>query len=232
MKIRKFLWLLVPAFIVMVIIVDSIFINGNSSGADDINNQDFIKIAAVGDSITYGSGLERDETYPKTLSSLLGPDYLVHNYGVRSHTAMRTGNLPYVNSQEYLDSLNFNPDIALIMLGSNDSKNMNWRGPMEFRMQYEALIHSYLNNNPGTEIYLMTPPKAFNTPKAPTQIDNGNVDEIVKVVKDIAGDKGYGLIDINALSEGNSQWFERDLIHPDKNGADSIAETVYEYLQR
>ena len=42
-----------------------------------------IKVAAVGDSLTYGYGLEnrREEAYPSVLLDLLGSHYQVSNYG-------------------------------------------------------------------------------------------------------------------------------------------------------
>jgi lysophospholipase L1-like esterase len=227
-------WLLISmALIILLLVSGSIFINWNHSDAYDVNRSKAngeIKIAAIGDSITYGSGLSPEETYPRDLSELLGDKYWVQNFGVRRHTAMSSADLPYVKSEEYQESLRFSPDIALIMLGSNDSKNTNWQGPAKFKEEFEVLIDSYVSNNPDTKIYLMTPPKAFNIPESEGQIDNDNVNEIVQVVKDLANERSYEMIDINQLSQGNEQWFTKDNIHPDKEGAAAIAETVYDRL--
>lgn len=235
MKRKSIQWLFtaLAASILLFIIIDYAAAQWNMSEGHDVNAVDDegnIKIAAVGDSITYGSGLSADETYPVMLSHMLGNDYWVQNYGVRSHTAMSSANLPYINSPEYQESLRFHPDIALIMLGTNDSKNINWNGPVQFREEYETLIDTYVSNNPDTRIYLMTPPKAFNIPEAEGHIDDSNVNEIVQVVEDIAADRSFDLIDIHQLSLGNSQWFDRDGIHPDKEGARAIAEEVYRTL--
>lgn len=234
-KIVKYSIVTVTVLVLLFLVLDSVLINWNGSDAYDADNEeehDNIRVAAVGDSITYGSGLSPEDTYPRTLEALLGEDYWVQNFGVRSHTAMKSADLPYVNSAEYQESLRFAPDITLIMLGSNDSKNTNWKGPGQFKAEFESLIDSYVDINPNTKIYLMTPPKAFNTPESKGQIDNNNVEEIVQVVKDLAEERAYELIDINQLTQGNSQWFEADSIHPDKAGAHSIAEEAYHHITR
>lgn len=76
-----------------------------------------IRVACVGDSITYGSGIEnRDKTYPAILNNLLGNKYDVRNFGVSGATNLHKGDKPYVTLQAYKDALAFNPDIIVIKL--------------------------------------------------------------------------------------------------------------------
>ncbi len=56
------------------------------------------KIACVGDSITFGSGIPNREklSYPAQLSALLGDDYEVRNFGVSGATMLENGDKPTV----------------------------------------------------------------------------------------------------------------------------------------
>ena len=87
-----------------------------------------VKVACVGNSITFGYTIpEREKySYPSQLQLLLGPGYEVANFGVPRMTALFSGDYPYVNTDAYRESLEFNPDIVLLKLGTNDSKAVNW----------------------------------------------------------------------------------------------------------
>jgi len=90
--------------------------NGKPTSLKDLK----IKVACVGDSITYGYG------YPEELQRLLGTAYDVRNFGYSGRTAMRTGDYPYFKEEIYKESLTFSPNIVVIMFGTNDSKVQNW----------------------------------------------------------------------------------------------------------
>lgn len=96
-----------------------------------------IKVAAVGNSITYGAGIENRDvnSYPAQLQRALGDGYEVRNFGVSARTLMSVGNLPYVNEPQYKASLDFAPDVVLIKLGTNDVKEVN-RDKVEANFKY------------------------------------------------------------------------------------------------
>ena len=48
---------------------------------------------------------------------------------------------PYVKKRVYQDSLAWNPDVVLLMLGSNDTKKRNW-DPEIFRRDYKQIVQS------------------------------------------------------------------------------------------
>ena len=100
--------------------------------------EDDIKIACVGDSVTYGHGVSSwvANNYPKQLDTLLGEGYCVNNYGHSGATVQGTGDQPYITYGEFPRSLQFDADIIIFMMGSNDSKPENWRGADAFRQQY------------------------------------------------------------------------------------------------
>ena len=79
-----------------------------------------IKVACVGNSITYGAGISNREknSYPAQLQYYLGDDYEVRNFGSNGATAQSDGDYPYVRTGVYGESKNFLPDIVLIKLGT------------------------------------------------------------------------------------------------------------------
>src|SRR3954451_2825248 len=79
-----------------------------------------IKVACVGDSITYGSGLKdrAKESYPVVLQGLLGDKYEVRNFGVSGATLLKKGDKPYDKEKAYPQALDFRPDIVVIKLGT------------------------------------------------------------------------------------------------------------------
>src|SRR5690606_25963367 len=83
---------------------------------------DPIKIACVGNSITYGSGIVDREhnAYPAQLRAMLGEGYEVRNFGVGGATLLNKGDKPYRKTEAYADALRFKPDIVFIKLGTND----------------------------------------------------------------------------------------------------------------
>lgn len=85
-------------------------------------------MACIGNSITDGMGIDMSEVYgyPAVLQRLLGKNYNVKNFGVSARTLMNKGDLPYMKEQAWADAQAFLPNIVVIKLGTNDSKDYNW----------------------------------------------------------------------------------------------------------
>lgn len=196
-----------------------------------------VKIACVGDSVTYGHGISGwvSNNYPKVLDNLLGDGYCVNNYGNSGSTVQGSGDQPYITYSEYEESLEFDADIIIFMMGSNDSKPENWKGEAAFRQQYLQRLAEYKENNPDVRIILCTPPTALY-PEGTTEgltnydINPAVVEEIAEIVRSIAAEEGYELIDINDLTEDRRDYFLTDNVHPNNAGARAIAEAIYNYL--
>ena len=110
-----------------------------------------IRVACIGNSITYGYGLkDRDrEAYPVVLQGLLGNRYNVQNFGKSGATLLANGHRPYVKQEEYKQALDFRPDIAVIHLGVNDTDPRNWPNYRdEFVPNYRDLIDTLRSRNP------------------------------------------------------------------------------------
>lgn len=80
------------------------------------------RIAVIGDSYTFGQGLEPSERFTGVLESLLGPRYEVLNLGVPGHrTGDALGELDQV--------LTFKPDFVLLQLYINDFERPEMKRP-------------------------------------------------------------------------------------------------------
>lgn len=111
-------------------------------------------VACVGDSITYGHGASKrlETSYPAQLQRLLGDGWKVVNFGHNARTALNDGKEwngrgghGYCKSPQYTKSREAKPDYVIFMLGTNDSKPVNWDGKEEdFRRDYAALVDSYM----------------------------------------------------------------------------------------
>lgn len=246
MKGKKKIWKKVLLLILIIIVILAIgmfvylYFNGLSgmrSKKDASDGQ--IKVACVGDSITYGHGVSNwpKNNYPKVLGNLLGETYNVRNFGFSGRTAMETGDQPYTAEALYQESLDYEADIVVLMLGTNDSKPENWQGADEFKAQYEKLVESYLADGKEREVYLCTPAKAFyihGETEGVTSFDicDEQVAEIVDIVREVAAEMELTVIDIRALTEEHAEWFEKDGVHPNADGAAAIAQEVYRVIRK
>ena len=104
-----------------------------------------IRVACVGDSITYGYGVKPwpEASYPVRLGALLGEGYCVNNFGFSGRTAGEYGDYPYCREKLFQKSLDFGPDIVIIMLGTNDTKPYNWRGSDAYRESLRSIVSAY-----------------------------------------------------------------------------------------
>jgi lysophospholipase L1-like esterase len=187
-----------------------------------------IKVACVGDSITQLSG------WPGKLGVELGAGYTSTNYGLAGTTLLKNGSHPYWTTQQFKDSHSANPDIVVIMLGTNDSMPQNW-GPHsgEFVGDYESLIDSYAVLPSHPMIYLNLPPPAGTNGY---KIDGTIIEnDIIPEIKQVAAAKSLPTIDVFDAFGGHDldpslYGGPADLVHPNAKGAQVIADTVYAAL--
>ena len=192
-----------------------------------------IKVACIGDSITYGHGISNwpKNNYPAVLQHLLGDGYHVQNFGVSGRAVQDNADQPYRAMPQYQDSLAYDADIIVFMMGSNDSKPENWFGEDAFRTALLDLLDDYTTAGKEPVIYICTTPACFfmeNSVGDLTSFDlRPDCASIISgIVKEAAVELGYPVIDIHALTSDNPQWFEKDGVHPNNDGASAIARTV------
>ena len=191
-----------------------------------------LKVACVGDSITYGSCIEDREnySYPAQLQNLLGQEYDVRNFGVSGTTLLHKGNYPYISTEEYRKSLEFNPDIVLIKLGTNDSKPQNRVHLAEYKQQYIDLINTYSALPSKPRIILQTPVKCF-IPGENDICDGVISNDITPKIREIAYEQDIEVINMHNMF--GDKWDKEqmpDRLHPSGLGAGRMAKKIYDYL--
>ena len=192
-----------------------------------------IRVACVGDSITYGFGIPNrgKYSYPAVLQDLLGDGYCVNNYGYSGRTASDSGDRPYRAENLFQKALDFRPDIVIMMLGSNDSKPYNWDAAA-VRADYNALLDDFAALESAPKIYMIAPPPVFPVNgEVKYDIDGDVIDnELVPMTLGIAAARGLPLIDMHTVFDGRSDLFS-DGCHPNRDGAKLFAETVFASLR-
>ncbi|MBR1795483.1 MAG: sialate O-acetylesterase [Bacteroidales bacterium] len=188
-----------------------------------------IKVSCVGNSITYGMRIENREqdSYPVQLQRMLGDRYEVGNFGKSGATLLRHGHRPYFEQEEFRQALDFAGDIVVIHLGINDTDPRNWpHFQDEFVGDYLALVDSLRSVNPKARFLIarMTPIGSTH-PRfiSGTKVWHGQIQEAIETVAHAAG---ADLIDFYEPLY-RYPWMFPDAIHPNVEGADILAKTVY-----
>lgn len=212
-KIVVFIGVLLISLIAIHIVYE---INLNNSSRDKL-----IRVACIGDSITYSG-------YPDKLQGDLGINYTVRNFGVNSTTVLLNTELPYMYQFDFTRAKYFLPDIAIVMLGTNDARTDHFKSIENFISDYSKLINELqvLKNHP--KIFLVLPPPIFPNDFS---LENENlVEGIIPRIEEIANEKGLQIIDVYSALENHPEYFPDDGVHPNSEGATVIANIVYDAI--
>lgn len=190
---------------------------------------DSIKVACVGNSITYGIGVKdrNKDSYPAQLQTMLGDGYVVGSFGKPGATLLSKGHRPYIEQKEYKDALAFNADIVVIHLGVNDTDPRDWPDFRDdFIKDYISLIDSFKSINPQVRIIVagITPiwdrhPRFLSG----TKVWQDEIREKISIIADICD---VELIDFYSTLH-NYPFMFPDAIHPNEEGAYILAKTVH-----
>ena len=191
---------------------------------------DEVRVACVGDSITYGYGVKPwpEASYPARLGALLGEGYCVNNFGFSGRTAGEHGDAPYTREKLFQKSLRFHPDIVVIMLGTNDTKTVNWNGSDPYIESLCRIIRAYKALPTKPRIFLASPPPAFSS----RFTIHGELlrQELRPAVMAAAEKENVDFLDLFTVLDGHPEWFF-DGVHPTADGAKVIAETVFHCIK-
>ncbi|MCC2234768.1 alpha/beta fold hydrolase [Bacteroides hominis] len=188
-----------------------------------------IKIACIGNSITYGVGTRNPakDSYPAVLGQMLGDGYEVRNFGVSARTMLMKGDNPYMKEERYRQALDYNPDIVTIKLGTNDTKPQNWRYKSDFKKDMETMIRTLRALPSKPEIYLCYPIPAYAVQWGIN--DSIIVHGVMPVINRLAAKYGLKVIDLHTPLTGMKECFA-DNVHPNEKAAVRIAQAIYRQL--
>jgi acyl-CoA thioesterase I len=158
---------------------------------------------------------------------MLGSNYTVGNFGVSGSTVSLSTYKPYMKQPEFQDAENFQPDVVVIMLGTNDAHDDLQQYIGTFDDDYYSLIDSFQNltNNPHVWI-VESPPVYSNTLGISPDFFSG---QVIPHIQNVANQEEVPTIDVYGVF-GNHSDYTGDGIHPNDDGAALIASQVYDAI--
>ena len=188
-----------------------------------------VKVACVGDSITFGAGVDDREKncYPAKLAEYLGSSYEVRNFGRSGATLQKGGDLPYWTAPEFAAATEFQPDVVIVKLGTNDTKPQNWHDAAMFTRDFRALLDHFRGLKSRPQLWVCTP--------VPVYRDNWGINNqtletgVIPSLMDECGRRKVPVIDLNDALLGKPEMFP-DGVHPNAAGAELMARTVVEAI--
>lgn len=185
-----------------------------------------MRIACIGDSITYGAGIwnRGKNSYPARLNRLFGSNWDVGNFGVNGATLLKKGDKSYWDQREFEAALAYQPNIVVIKLGTNDTKPHNWVHKDDFVDDYKKLISRFTELPSSPVIYVCYPIPIY------ASIPTGLETEMIPMIDAVASETNARIIDLYSALEGKSDHYW-DGVHPNKKGAALITEKIYSVLK-
>lgn len=183
-----------------------------------------IKVAFVGNSITQGPGRDNPDSYPLQVGALLGDAYEVKNFGVSGRTLLRKGDYPFWNEPQFQEAKDFQPDVLLIKLGTNDSKPQNWAHKEDFVKDYLDMIAEFRAHMPKDgKVYVIFPVPVTreNFGITPEVMNNEQRLMLFEVVQK----SGAEVIDLYTPLMEKPELLP-DGVHPNKEGLTIMAEVI------
>jgi len=180
-----------------------------------------VRVACVGDSITRGT------EYTLDLWTLLGSNYVIGDFGVGGATISLKSESAYRYKTAFELAKQFQPNIVIVMLGTNDAdQNLN-ETKAEFVSDYANLLSVFQSLPSKPQIYIVQPPPIFNSS---TNLSSELfAQRIIPGIKETANHTGLPLIDAYTPLVGHPDYFI-DGVHPKVEGAQIIADAVYAAL--
>ena len=193
-----------------------------------------IRIACIGDSITFGSGINnKNETYPAVLQTLLGEKYEVKNFGNPGRGIIKSskrgnGQRAFIFQKEHEAALAFNPHFVICNLGINDIMAVREGKVKEFVPDYIELIEQYKKLPAKPTVFIWTklsplfPQHRCINWEEPFILRN-HLKEVYRK---------SGALPLNMFDPlvGRSDIMSSDGIHPNSNGAKVIAEQTFKAI--
>lgn len=184
-----------------------------------------VRVACIGNSITAGALLKDSgrESYPAVLARILGAEYEVENFGASGSTLLRSGDKPYWSEPECREATEFEPQIAVIELGTNDSKAENWDvHGRAFVADAEAMMAHFAALSSRPEVWVCLPLPAYADVGG---IREAKLEKVRDELRRAAARQGARVIDSHAAFEGKPGLLT-DGVHPNAAGAELLAQTV------
>jgi acyl-CoA thioesterase I len=207
---------------------------------------ELIRVACVGDSITQGSAYPYDlwqmlgSSGPFTIGNYTQPSdgdgdalnssvgYAVGNFGVGGTMVTLKSETPYMNTSTFQSALDYQPNIVIIMLGTNDAQPGVHQYNESFVDDYKTLINAFQALKSKPEIWIALPPPIFDDQGGKTSPEYLE-QNVIPHIEQVANETGLPIIDVHSALAGSVNDFP-DGLHPNAAAARLIADEVYKAI--
>jgi len=200
------------------------------------------RVACLGDSITFGARIadRTNASYPARLAAR-DPGLEVRNFGVGGATLLRRADRAYTETEAWRTALAWRPDVAIVMLGTNDTcqteRRRNWEHADDLEQDARALIAALLAANPEMRIVLASPPNMVvdqagldDARRRDLAARAPRIDRIAGALRAVAAPRGDRVdhVDLRRLLRARHVV---DGVHPNPFGADRLAARLHAAVQ-
>lgn len=209
--------------IAVLVIASLVAVNLENLAVKNAVKADLARVACLGDSITISA------PYPMDLQQLLGNSSVVGDFGVRGATVGLNSSLPYLYQEAFSQAKNFTATTVIIMLGTNDAREDNYRNINSFVADYETMIREIQNFTGKPKIFIVEPPPIYNN----TLNLNGTdfAQGVIPRIEQVAKALNLPLINVYTPLLNHPQYFP-DGVHPDSQGAQVIANIIFSKIKQ
>ena len=188
-----------------------------------------LRVACVGDSITFGDKLpdRSTQSYPTVLERISNGRFTTGNFGVNGTTALSGTGRAWADTFACRNALAFKPDGVVLMLGINDLdfSPMYSRYPADLR----AIVTRFQSLPSAPRVFLCT-----LTPIAPEE-QQARANQAIRntmnpAIRTVAAETGATLVDLSAVYPNRLELLP-DGLHPSPAGAELIARTLLAALE-
>ena len=200
-----------------------------------------LRIAFIGDSVTEGIGAsdKTTDSYPAQLQGLLGDKYVVGNFGksgayvldADSQYNVKTNkDLSYRRTQQYKDSLQFNADVVVVILGINDIRSMSCdAAAQELHDGLVSLVEEYKALDGVQKVYVGLSIKISNCNIIQSYCDG----PLQAIQREVAEECGVDVLDLYSLTRDYldvNLHYTSDKTHPNTHHYKEIARAMHSLL--
>lgn len=194
-------------------------------------DQQKLRVACVGDELTFGTDVEdrEDNCYPVQLQKYMEKaekKYRIGNFGVEGAAVQKKSKKPYTKEERYESGTEYKANLVVIMLGTNDTTEENWTDIDTFQKDYQSLIKNYQDLKSSPEVWLVTPPMIQSDGSTEMEERAKRVEEVKDAVETIGEKNKLMVLDLYSYSQEHSEWYQKDGIRLNKDGAKAVADMV------
>ncbi len=125
---------------------------------------------------------------------------------------------------EFERAKHFQPNIVIIMLGTNDANAIITPNNGSFVSSYVKLVEEFQALSSQPKIWIVKPPPVFSNGTTPSAELLNNY--ILPSIEQVALQTNSPIIDVYSAVSNSSQFFP-DGVHPDPDGSQLIANEIY-----